>query len=110
MLTEARTHSPHAARTPHASGTAGAHYSGPPVEQLAHESGHSLEFVQDLYKRELMFLEHDARIHSYIPVLAMKRVRAALRGNRSAAHAHPRVRPHPTGHQLRHERPGNGGR
>ena len=92
MLSEKKTYPPQTARTPHASRTQDVHHSGPPVEQLAHESGHSPEFVQDLYKRELMSLEHDARIHSYIPVLAMKRVRDALRGGRSTAQARSRIR------------------
>jgi len=100
MLSEKKTHSPHTPLALHASrrqdaGPAG-HYSGPPVEQLAHESGCSMELVRDLYERELMFLGHDARIRSYIPVLAMKRVRAALRSHRSAAHGRSRVHPHPT--------------
>lgn len=57
--------------------------SGLPFEQLAEESGCPRELVVDLYERELVLLEDGARIRSYIPVLAMKRVRAALRGKRS---------------------------
>ena len=106
MLSEAKTHSPQAARVPHASrrqdGAPGGRYSGPPVEQLARESGYPLEFVQDLYQRELVSLEHDARIRSYIPVLAMKRVRDALRARQSAAHTRSRVRPHRRGHPAGH--------
>ena len=114
MLNEEKTDSLEAARVSHASGMEEAppvgQYSGPPVEQLANESGYSLEFVQDLYQRQVVFLGDGARIRAYIPVLAMKRVRDALRGDRRATHARSRVRPHPTGHQVRHERTGNGGR
>ncbi len=57
--------------------------SGPPFEQLARELGCPMELVLGLYERELVLLEHGARVRSYIPVLAMKRVRDALRGKRS---------------------------
>ncbi len=104
MLAGEKTYSSHAARAPHPSRTQEAAPGGPPVEQLARESGHSLEFVQNLYKRELLYLEHHARIRSYIPVLALKRVRDALRGKHRAAHTRSRVRPHATGPQAGHGR------
>jgi hypothetical protein len=91
MLTGEKTHSSHTAQAPHASraqdAEPGGHDSRPAVEQLAHESGCSMQLVQSLYEQELVFVGREARIRSYVPVLAMKRVRDALRGSRSAAHA-----------------------
>jgi phosphatidylserine decarboxylase len=58
-------------------------------EQLADESGSSPEIVRDLYQRELVLLQHDARIRSYIPVLAMKRVRKALGQQRTRKRVSP---------------------
>ena len=79
-----KRHSAHATGGARVSRTEGAatraRSSRPPFEQLARESGCPLDLVLDLYERELVRLEHDARIRSYIPVLAMKRVRDALKG------------------------------
>lgn len=53
--------------------------SGVPLEELADRSGCSIERVEDIYSRELLLLQRDARIRAFIPGLAMKRVRDALR-------------------------------
>jgi len=59
----------------------------PQLRELAARANCRIEVVIELYQHELHFLERNSRIHSYIPVLAMKRVRDALRGNaRSARH------------------------
>ena len=53
----------------------------PQLTELAARANCGLEVVIELYQHELRFLERNSRIHSYIPVLAMKRVRDALRDN-----------------------------
>jgi hypothetical protein len=55
---------------------------GAPLEELAEQSGCSIDVVEDIYSEEFVRLQRDARIRSYIPVLAMKRVRDALRHER----------------------------
>jgi Protein of unknown function (DUF3562) len=49
------------------------------LERLASEAGCTAEVVQDLYQEEIQHLQRRARVGTYIPVLAMKRVRDALR-------------------------------
>ena len=53
------------------------------LEQLASEAGCTAESVQSLYQEEIQDLQSRARVGTYIPVLAMKRVRDALRRTRS---------------------------
>jgi len=53
-------------------------------EQLAEKTGCATEIVEDLYRNEFQLLHRDARVRSYIPVLAMKRVRDRLRKHGSA--------------------------
>jgi len=70
-------------------GAAGVDPSGPPLERLADESGCPVEIIVELYEREVFFLGRGARIQSYIPVLAMKRVRDALRSDPDIARRRP---------------------
>jgi hypothetical protein len=49
------------------------------LERLALEAGCTAEVVQSLYQEEIQHLQSRARVGTYIPVLAMKRVRDALR-------------------------------
>jgi hypothetical protein len=53
------------------------------LERLASEAGCTAEVVQSLYQEEIQHLQSRARVGTYIPVLAMKRVRDALRRTRS---------------------------
>ena len=56
-----------------------------PLERLASEAGCTTEVVQSLYQEEIRHLQSRARVGTFIPVLAMKRVRDALRRTRSKA-------------------------
>ena len=62
------------------------------LEQLASEAGFAAEVVHSLYQEEIQQLQSGARVGTYIPVLAMKRVRDVLRRTgargRSGAQAH----------------------
>jgi hypothetical protein len=55
------------------------------LERLASEAGCTAEAVQSLYQEEIQHLQSRARVGTYIPVLAMKRVRDALRRTRTQA-------------------------
>ncbi len=62
------------------------------LEQLASEAGCAAEDVRSLYQEEIQHLQSRARVGTYIPVLAMKRVRDVLRRTgargRSGAQSH----------------------
>lgn len=58
------------------------------LERLAMESECSPEIVRDLYQRELQLLQHEARVQGFIPVLALKHVRNALRRQRQLQTQH----------------------
>lgn len=66
----------------HASPANRTHHDHALFERLAMESDCSPEIVWDLYQRELQLLQHEARVHGFIPVLALKHVRNALRRQR----------------------------
>lgn len=49
------------------------------IEALARENDVSFEAVESLYRIEVVKLEQVARIKTYVPVLAGRRVRSLLR-------------------------------
>jgi len=49
------------------------------IEKLAADSHRPLEFIEQLYTRELTILQGEARIQTFVPVVALRRVREALR-------------------------------
>ena len=53
------------------------------LERLASEAGCTAEVVQSLYQEAIQHLSSRARVGTFIPVLAMKRVRDALRRTRT---------------------------
>lgn len=55
------------------------------IEALARENDVSFEAVESLYHIEVVKLEQVARIKTYVPVLAGKRVRSLLREEPSRA-------------------------
>lgn len=87
MVARVDRHAPQAAPSPHPPRTgeavAGAEHSSSSFERLANESGCSPDIVRDLYQREFELLQHGARVHGFIPVLAMKHVRNVLRQQRT---------------------------
>jgi len=58
-------------------------------EQLAEKTGCAAQIVEDLYRNEFQLLHREARVRSYIPVLAMKRVRDRLRKHHGSAPRNP---------------------
>jgi len=65
------------------------------LSEIAVQSEVSLEEVQQHYQSLLADLHHEARIHDFIPLLAMKQVRQHFRPKPSAA-----VQPQPAGRQA----------
>ena len=57
------------------------------VAFLAHESNVSVDDVAQLYGSELAKLEVDARITSFLPILAIRKVRDVLRQRKIVARA-----------------------
>jgi len=55
--------------------------------QIAAETGCSADLVQDIYRGECRQLKREARISNFIPALAVKRVRDALRHSEETASA-----------------------
>jgi len=55
------------------------HASRTSMEKLATDCDCPLELVEQLYTREITTLEGEARIQTFIPVVALRRVREALR-------------------------------
>jgi hypothetical protein len=51
------------------------------IEALAKETGGEPAHVRELYERELARLEMTAKVRGFIPVLACRNVRMALREN-----------------------------
>lgn len=51
------------------------------LERLAADGRHTIEAVERLYLTELVALERQARIHAFVPLIAMRRVRDALRAS-----------------------------
>ena len=49
------------------------------ISELAGESGHPIDVVASVYRAELARLKEDASIHDFLPVLAARRTREALR-------------------------------
>ena len=58
------------------------------IESLARESARSVADVVNLYEREYSSLAESARITSFIPLLAMRRVRYQLLDAPSTRQAH----------------------
>ncbi len=54
----------------------------PDVERLARETDTPVDAVRELYRIEREKLEHSARIKTFIPVLARRRVKELLLVNR----------------------------
>ena len=52
------------------------------MAELAIASGCALDVVQELYQRELSLLQREARIDTYVPLLAARRVRDVLQRER----------------------------
>jgi hypothetical protein len=77
-----RISSAHTAPAPGALSTNPADHSATQFERLANQWGCSTQFVRDLYQQELELLQHNAQVHGFIPVLALKQVRNALRRQR----------------------------
>ena len=59
------------------------------LERLASEAGCTAGVVQSLYQEAIQHLQSRARVGTYIPVLAMKLVRDALRRTRTKARSGP---------------------
>ena len=55
------------------------------ISELAGESGRPLDVVAAVYRAELARLKEDASIHDFLPVLAARRTREALRGSEPPA-------------------------
>ena len=55
----------------------------PSIEKVATDFDCPCEFVEQLYAGELSVLEREARIQTFVPVVALRRVREALRERRS---------------------------
>ncbi len=49
------------------------------VEALVRETGREAALVKELYEREFAKLAATAKVHSFLPVLAHRNVRTALR-------------------------------
>jgi hypothetical protein len=58
----------------------------PEFEMLARETGTPVDTVREIYRVERAKLEHSARIKTYIPVLAHRRVKALLQVERGKRH------------------------
>jgi hypothetical protein len=58
----------------------------PEFEMLARETNTPLDMVREIYRVERDKLERSARIKTYIPVLAHRRVKALLRVERGKRH------------------------
>jgi hypothetical protein len=58
----------------------------PEFEVLARETDTPLDTVREIYQAERDKLEHSARIKTYIPVLAHRRVKALLQVKRGKRH------------------------
>ncbi len=58
----------------------------PDVELLARETDTPVEAVRELYRIERERLEHSARIKTFIPVLARRRVKERLLVHRGIRH------------------------
>lgn len=61
------------------------------LESLAQETGTALHLVKAIYSDELLALEHDARIRTYLSVIAMRRTRMILQhldGSAAEAEVH----------------------
>jgi hypothetical protein len=52
------------------------------LKTLARQTNTSKEEVEQVYKMELAMLEVSARIHTFIPALALRRARAKLHNRR----------------------------
>jgi hypothetical protein len=50
------------------------------LEKLAKTWSRPVETVEQLYKEEVSSLERQARVHAFVPVVALRRVRERLRG------------------------------
>jgi len=61
----------------------------PQLLELAEKTSCRFEVVLEVYERELLLLERTARVRSFIPALAMKRVLNALRRDPGIARRHP---------------------
>lgn len=53
------------------------------LQELATETGCGPQIVQDLYQDQVELLQRDARVRTYIRVIAIKRVRDVLRRTES---------------------------
>jgi hypothetical protein len=53
------------------------------LEHIAQETGCATEVVQTLYQDQYQLLQRDARVRSFLPLLALKRVRDLLRHGRA---------------------------
>jgi Protein of unknown function (DUF3562) len=58
----------------------------PEIELLAREAGVPVETVQEIYQVELDKLESSARIKTFVPVLAHRRVKARLQVEHGKRH------------------------
>lgn len=51
------------------------------LEQIAADTHRPLEIVEQLYMSELAILDREARVQAFLPVIAERRVKEALRNN-----------------------------
>jgi len=58
----------------------------PEIESLAREAGVPVDTVKEIYRVELDKLERSARIKTFVPVLAHRRVKALLQVDRGSRH------------------------
>lgn len=54
------------------------------IESLAHENGASIDHVRALFEEEHAKLQSDARVKTYVAVLATRLVRQSLHAERTA--------------------------
>lgn len=64
-----------------------AHREQHAISSLAHEIGHPIDVVAEVYRAELARLKEGASVHDFLIVLAARRTREALLGGSDAADA-----------------------